>query len=269
LRDDGVIPVFPLAHCLYGPAAPAGLGAAMVVADEQPWALGVDWVGAEEEITADQLRPFPGLAGDPAGPFPALVAYDEELTLLLAPSRLRSDSNGPLLPAIPDERRFIRVNPFRVAGPSRIVTFSLPHAPPTPHPVLIGISVSQLAEIYPDTAVLSAPFAPPFVTGLANWRSVAVPVIDLAGCLGLPPAPHQPGCRLIVSRPSSHAPLIGLWVNDDIRRHDLPIPHSPWEGAVDLTLSLCLGVYRLERDTMLIIPDLGSLAAMRIPALVA
>jgi chemotaxis signal transduction protein len=62
---------------------------------------------------------------------------------------------------------------------ARLLCFSTPNLPE----LQLALTLPEVLEIAPLMALTPVPFAPPFVMGLALWRSEAVTVIDLAAAL--------------------------------------------------------------------------------------
>src|SRR5262249_14383148 len=136
-----------------------------------------------------------------------------------------------------------------------------------PVPVRFAISAGQALEIRSGLPMIHVPNSPPFVVGLASWRNLPVPVVDLAKWLGLNPAPDTPGsrvliCRGTIGRHSRDAGLLAVPAVDDFRKLDLPIAYEPWPTAVEWNSSLALGIYRAEK-AMLVVPDLDAILSFQ------
>lgn len=152
---------------------------------------------------------------------------------------------------------------LRKAG-RQIITFSLLHEQPLPAVVRFAVSAGQAVEIVSELPMIQVPHAPWFVLGLANWRSLPIPVVDLGAWLGMTPAPHTAGCRLLLCR-GTIAGLMAIPAVDDIRKLDLPIEYKPWPEAVSWNESLALGIYRAER-VMMVVPDLDAILSFEAAA---
>jgi chemotaxis signal transduction protein len=239
-------------------------------------------VTAASDVPTDRLFPLPSLVGRSAGHFPYVIVEDESITLYLSPDRVvPSEITGAAAPTLSD---WVPALPSKVrpgirrlaaqtetAQTSRagrqLITFTLVHETPLAVPVRFALTAGQALEIVSGLPLTHVPNAPPFVAGLSGWRSQPVPVVDLAQWLGMTPAPHTPNsrfllCRGTIGRNSRDAGLIAIPAVDDIRKMDLPIEYQPWPTAVDWNESLALGIYRAERN-MLVVPDLDAILAFQ------
>lgn len=288
-RFDEKVPVYRLTDQLDKPGRPAQPhGVIMVIEKNQrAWALLVDKVSAAAEVPGERVFPMPGVMGDAARTrFPSVVIDSGDLTLYLAPDHVvpadvaglastakRADSpilQAPRL-AVPPSRppRVPQSQPAATsASPSirasarQIVTFSLAHESRLAYPMRFAVSAGQALEIVGDLPMIQVPDSPPFVQALASWRSLPVPMMDLASWLGLPPAPYRPGSRILVCRSTQalgrgENGLIAITGVEDIRKLDLPIQCAPWSDGVSWNASLALGVYLAERG-MLVVPDIDA-----------
>ena len=314
---EGDIPVFSLASQLGHPSLPPlsteGGGGALqriVVLNPppslpsaggseggRPWALLVDRVSQVIQVPSDRVVPLPPIVVNPSTDyFKGVIKLDEDLILFLSPERLHPDASlsvgrsvreaassspGP----IPSTR-----SPTASAGGQRrsqgqIVVFSIAEPHPAERALSFGLSISQVPEILEPLPLISVPAAPAFVLGLVNWRDQPVPVIDLAGRLGLAPEANPPANgqnRLIIARDKGHVlpvpspalslaegvvegrsskerpnqgALVGFLVRPAIRVLRLPIAHRPCSRTPPLNQALTRGIVELENET-LVIPDI-------------
>ncbi|MBL8175854.1 MAG: chemotaxis protein CheW [Bryobacterales bacterium] len=288
-RFDEKVPVFRLADQIYGNKASASRqGVIMVLRrNEKLWAMVVDKVAAAGDISAERIYPLPAIAGaDAGGIFSSAIVDEEGIILHLSAERLEpgqtASSQAPRKQSLGAPAVFSRVRtsiaraataPVETEAVSgqkaglQLITFSLLHEAALEHPVRFAVTASQALEIASGLPITPVPHAPAFLTGLAKWRSMPVPVVDLAAWLGLPPAPFQPGSRLLICRGTTgrnhrDAGLLAVASVDDIRKLDLPIDYKPWPKKVNWNSSLALGIYRTER-TMMVVPDLDAILSFQ------
>jgi len=298
---EGDIPVFSLASQLGRPSPTKEGGALQRIvvlnAGPRPWALLVDRVSQVIQVSADHVVPLPPVVVNPSTDyFAGVIKLDEELILFLSPERLHPDASlsagrpvreaassspGPILSTR---------SPTASAGGQRrrhgqIVVFSIAEPHPGEQALSFGLSISQVPEILEPLPLIPVPAAPAFVLGLVNWRDRPVPVIALAGRLGLAPeaTPSTNGrTRLIIARDKSYAQpvpspalspvegvvegsslkegsnqgrLVGFLVRPAIRVLRLPIAHQLCNRTLPLDQALTRGIVELENET-LVIPDI-------------
>jgi len=279
-RFDEKVPVFRLADQISSSHSrgPSRQGVIMVLRKgERLWALLVDKVTAASEVPLDQMCPLPAVAGDTLrGHFRGVVVEEEGIMLYLAPDRVVppevSGVRSPAPDAVPARASHVRVAPRRIQvglrrAAQQIITFSLVHENHMSSPVRFGVTAGQAVEIVSELPMIGVPHAPPFVVGLAKWRTLPIPVVDLGAWLGMTPAPFTPGCRLLlcrgtIGRSDQDAGLLAVPAVDDIRKLDLPIEYRPWPEPVKWNGALALGIYRAER-MMLVIPDLDAILSFQ------
>lgn len=293
-RFDEKVPVFRLSDQIYGNKAVASRqGVIMVLRrNEKLWAMVVDKVAAAGDISSERIYPLPGIAGqDAGGIFSSAIVDEEGIVLHLSPERLvpgqvsgtegRKAGVATASPitfsrvrasiaraenAPPPERSHSYSTPEQKDG-LQLITFSLVHGEALAQPMRFAVTASQALEIASGLPITQVPHAPAFLTGLAKWRSMPVPVVDLGAWLGLPPAPYVAGARLLICRGTTgrsqrDAGLLAVAAVDDIRKLDLPIDYKPWPERVNWNASLALGIYRTER-TMLVVPDLDAILSFQ------
>jgi chemotaxis signal transduction protein len=224
--NEGDIPVFSLASQIGRPSSKEGSALQRIVvlnAEPRPWALLVDRVSQVIQIPADRVVPLPPIVVNPSADyFKGVIKLDKELILFLSPERLHPDASPPP-PCSPPQAEEIRREAREAVSPSpgtgtksptisdgsqrrshgQIVVFSTAEPHPAERTLSFGLSISQVPEILEPLPLVPVPAAPIFVLGLVNWRDWPVPVIDLAGRLGLaseanPSANGQ--TRLIIAR---------------------------------------------------------------------
>lgn len=74
-----------------------------------------------------------------------------------------------------------------------------------------GFDIGDVAEILLPRAVTPLPRTPPFVLGVASLRGAVLPVLDLAGRLGMDRGEPGRSSRILVVRDGEEA--MGLWVD--------------------------------------------------------
>ena len=131
-----------------------------------------------------------------------------------------------------------------------------------------GVPVMKAQDIIAQTAINIIPLAPPEVAGSLNLRGRIVTAIDMRRRLDLPPrAPDDPFMCVIVERSGElYALLVDdvgdvLWLSSDAYE-GTPVTLSPsWR-------SLCSGLYRLERELLLVL-DVEKVLALTATAIAA
>ncbi len=104
---------------------------------------------------------------------------------------------------------------------------------PARTPEISGRAVSflftlrQIEDIIPEKEMWSVPFAPAFVKGLTLWRDLAVPVISLEECLGMPSAEVSNPGRMVVVRTREQRGII--YADTGVRLIHLPEFYAPAE----------------------------------------
>jgi len=234
----------------------------------RPWALLVDRVSQVVKVQADRIVPFPPIPVSPSAEyFGSVVKLDEGLILLLSPERLHPQALASAsIPEAevesPDTVPSTRRTEANVEGPFRsqgqIVVFQVTRPNPTARAISFGLSISQVPEILEAPPVTPIPATPAFVSGLVNWRGLPVPVIDLAGRMGLGQVPDDKRTRLIIARgtvASGKGAWVGLTSRSAIRLLRLPIVYHPCCRSLPFDPALTRGVFELENET-LVIPNI-------------
>jgi len=288
-RFDEKVPVFRLADQIHSVARPSARQGVILVLkhNRRLWALLVDRVMGAKQIPMERMLPLPAIVGDfNCNRFPYVIADEEGLALFLAPDQVvpgeisgaRGAHPSPAahfshVRAAIDRRLSSASKDPASTGPAshkpgrQIITFSVEHGKKLSVPIRFAISAGQALEILSDPPMIPIPDSPPFVLGLANWRNLPVPVLDLAGAMGMPSCLYRPGSRLLVARGTAtvdrirrDAGLVAISSVDEIQKLELPIDYTPWKEGVAWNASLALGIYRFNRS-MLVVPDLDALAS--------
>jgi purine-binding chemotaxis protein CheW len=260
------VPVYRLASLLGRTTANAAGPILVLALEAEPWALQVDTVSRVLHLPAANRRPLPARLGSAAGAiFQGLVEVGEELLLHLRPERLRAaDADGhPPTPhtdaaAAPGPPRR---QPASSAAPRRsgqLVLFSAGRPAPGEHPILYGLSATQVPEILQMPPILAVPRAPAPWLGLVSWRGQPLPVLDLPARLGLAAAPDVRR-RLLVARGATGT--IGILVEPGVRMApaaSLRVADRPSHRSSPLDPTAVRGIAELAEET-LVIPDLDNL----------
>lgn len=288
-RFDEKVPVFRLADQIYESRPVASRqGVIMVLRrNEKLWAMVVDKVAAAGNIPSERIFPLPAIAGaDAGGIFSSAIVDEEGIVLHLSAERLvpghvsgMEEKRRSVAPA-PAVFSRVRTSIARAENSPvptqteveqkagmQLITFSLVHEQAVEQPMRLAVTASQALEIASGLPMTVVPHAPGFLAGLVKWRSMPVPVVDLASWLGLSAAPYVPGSRLLICRGTTgrsqrDAGLLAVAAVDDIRKLDLPIDYKPWPQKVGWNASLALGIYKTER-TMLVVPDLDAVLSFQ------
>lgn len=283
-RFDEKVPVFRLADQIHSLSRSSSRTGVILVLknNRRLWALLVDKVMGAGEITSERVQPLPLILGESnRSRFPYVIAEDEGMALFIAPDQIvPQEISGAHKRAHPASQRFSQVRSAMErgsagrlespAGPGslktgrQIITFTVQHGRKLATTIRFAVSAGQALEIISDPPMIPVPDSPPFVIGLANWRNLPVPVMNLAAAMGMPSGLYQPGSRLLIARGATGSGrndtgLIAIAPVDEIQKLELPIEYTPWKEAVTWNTSLALGIYRLGRS-MLVVPDLDALS---------
>lgn len=288
-RAEQKVPVYRLTDRVEGLAhGRVNQGSILVLRrDGRQWGLLVDKVGASTEVPYERIFPLPAITGNGNGQFPWVVVEDQKLNLYISPDRIVpadiAGADPQYVPtAAPPPQSNVRANiQWRVSKQGavdgdrksnpQLITFMLQQRFATQ--VRFALSAQQTLEIISNPPMIPVPQAPLFVKGLINWRSLPVPVIDLAAWLGMrvtrnettprhETGPRMMVCRGTVGRSRRDPGLIAFAPIEDVRRLDLPIEYRPWPEQVTWNAGLALGVYKQER-AMLVVPDLDAILSFQ------
>ena len=110
-----------------------------------------------------------------------------------------------------------------------------------------AIDIMRVREIIPPAPLTPVPEAPPHIAGVLRLRGEVVPVVDLHGRLGLPPAAPSRRARYVVVKVAGR--LLGLMVDEVCEVLRLPRSElRPAPAAIDSKgTRLFLGVCEGER----------------------
>ncbi len=272
----GGVPVYSLAARLGLSEETAGETQRVVVLNSggKKWGLRVRSVSQVTKVGRDAFAPLPAIAHDPANVFfGGMIKTDESLLLLLAPERLAPGTPDTVPTALDfddtvDEIGWSSARTRQEAdsttqantssSPHRILVFSLAEPAPHEHPLVFGLSVTQVPEVLNLPSLIPVPGAPPSVMGIARWRGSPVPVIDLAARLGLPPVAARSQTRLMISCGTKKSSLLGFLIQPTVRSIQLPVAHRPCKRNLGLDETLLKGVVELQNET-LVVPDIQRL----------
>src|SRR5262249_17497446 len=116
---------------------------------------------------------------------------------------------------------------WRSRGGNRILVFSLAEPGPRERRLSFALNLLTVQEVLELPKLVRVPRSPAHVLGLASWRDWAVPVIDLAQRLALPPVAVDKRSRLLLVRAGRPAELVGFVVRPALNILRLPVPHRP------------------------------------------
>ena len=256
------VPVVGLADRL-GRAYVAGPGAQHVIVlggAGGPWGLLVDRVSQVTSVAASGVVALPPLVFNPEAPFfRGLVRLDADWLLLLAPERLgpAPESDGAWQASPPPPPPDLAALASRRHGAEQMILFPAAGPQRGQKRLSFGLSVAQVLEVSEPLPILPVPLAPGHVRGLIHWRGLALPVLDLAGRLGLPPTEADRKARLVIAYAGRDAGVAAFLVRSPVRVLPLPVPHQPCDRPLPLEQALTLAAFDLRGETV-IIPDLAA-----------
>jgi chemotaxis signal transduction protein len=227
--------------------------------------LGVEKVSQPLDTT--ERIPLSPLAGaEPARHFEAMARIDARWYLVLdvrpftggvAHAAAPAAEDGPRSAAAAAPRPRSRVP--RRAALGHLVVFSAETTQAEANPLAYALSAAQVVEVTFVPEVSPIPLAPPYVSGLCDWRSRPLLVVDLPARLMTDRRRTTSPARMIVCRRGSSQDLFGVLAAADIQMVRLPIAHVP--TARDFPLDRgCTRTVVDVGDTTLVLPDLARIS---------
>jgi purine-binding chemotaxis protein CheW len=261
----GNIPVLSLATLLQRPnAADRRQGKILLLKTQpQPYGLLVERLESAIQVDPQAVFPLPTVVRNPARDyFAGVIKHEEKMMLALSPESLCPGVEMQELRSLASSHALDTL--YAVAGLAttprgrkKILLFST-----TPEASLtFGLSLSQVPQVLRPLPLLPVPGAAASVLGLAEWRGVPLPVIDLPRRLGGDASPGIADGRLLVVRAPTTRACVGLPIHPQISIHDLPLAHRPSTEPVPLQETLLRGKFALPQTT-LVIPDIDSLLSV-------
>jgi purine-binding chemotaxis protein CheW len=261
--EGGPIEVISLANRLKCPLKTRSDTQRVIVLNSprQPWAILVDYVTQAEQVLAGNVMPFPAVAANPVRSlFEGVLNIGGDLCLLLSPEQIRCDEGpavkGHRAPQFPPPSRSLLEDATKSSSPGRLLVFSLTRTAANKRPIVLGLSVSQVPEVISPVPLFRVPDAPAFVRGMINWRDNAVPIVDMASCIGFSTESTAERSRLTIARGSRAGSFLGFLTQATARTLRLPLRYNPCVRDLPLDRSMIIGAYELERET-LVIPNLN------------
>ncbi len=260
-------PVFDLAVQLAIGTGSANFhdGFVVLVNAAQPFGLRVDRIIGNIEIESSQIVALPHIAEPTADKlFTGVVKLADKWVLCANAAQLHRTEAAPLTTLPKPPPRVMNAPAAPRKSRAQIMLFSAAQsleAVSEPQPMVFGLSLMQVQEISHLLPIISVPRAPKYVFGLANWRGLPLPILDLPTRLGLrheAVAAHQihPKSRLLIARAPSG--LLGVPIHPQVKAFPLPIPYQRHEQRLSLAHNLVLGIFDLE-GSPLVIPDLDAI----------
>lgn len=245
-------PVYPLARLLgLDEDAAASEGPVLLLDD---CAIQVDRISRPAPVAESGLRCLPRPALAAHGRVHGLARIDGELTLLLDPARLRDPSGAPAVPPWPADEAW--------SAPASSTTDKLLCFLPPGHgtQTYFAVSYRQAVEVAQGLTLRRLRSGEPWLAGLVDWRDRAVPVVDLAGLLGIGPSPTVETARVLIARSPRSGELFALPAT---QLAPLPLPlgdDSMVLETIDPPTPFVRAAYALT-EGFLFIPDLERLVA--------
>lgn len=264
------VPVFSLAERLGRPGSESRGRQHVVVAQTSrgPLGLVVDTVSHVLAIATSNLIGLPSLLNNPTKrvvknvvDFAAIeetgAQSGSDMSLLLSPERLHPAA----APLTPDPRRKPAANEKAVTGTQsarrggQMVLLAVTDEESASAP-LVGLSVTQIAEILEPSAVVPVPFSPEDVPGFVVWRNQPVPVVEIGHRFGLPGKSADQ--RLVIARGRGDSELFAFMAQSRMRPLRLPVEHQAIEIPSDLDRTTVRAAFTIESGTVLV-PDIQSI----------
>lgn len=225
------------------------------------WYRGIVDFSRDRKINPDWRaeRHLPGICAPREKPVNRRQA-DDQMKMLLNPRTLLWENPkrfGPDLPAEYLLRRYTGM--AAIAQPRRsrqLVVF--PVGVKADCPLLMGLSISQVAEITEPLTTISVPGANPNVSGFAQWRSCPVPILNLQATLDCEPTNNLIS-HWIIAREHQTQGLVALPVSGRIQSLRLPIDYRPCPLPVASWSKFVLGTFEYEA-CVLLLPRLDALS---------
>jgi chemotaxis signal transduction protein len=120
-------------------------------------------------------------------------------------------------------------------------------------------SIKQVRDILKEAAVFKVPFSPPFVDGIAQWRSQVVPVISLEARLQLETVDRKGERRFVLIRSIDKTSaqvretLVLINAPPTIRMMNLPLQSTPVGVDWIAEKGLIRGVYEWENKFIIVV----------------
>jgi chemotaxis signal transduction protein len=226
--------------------------------------LGVDAVDEVRQAPLSRLRLLPAQGATRRWAFPRVVLWDDGLALEIAPEAVphlaaachpgeTRPAAATATPAAGSPR--LDAPPLRASSAAGLFVFALPGVG-TP---AFALPATQVIEVLSSVAPRQVPGAPDLLLGLLAWRGEALPALDLARAVGLPPArvPPRGGSftHWIVARAAHSRQLLVFPVERmaGVRQGPFSQPATgipPFPGA-----RLILGAFG-DGERALVVPDL-------------
>ena len=244
-------PVYPLPYLLgLQEEAVAGAGPVLLL---DGFAVQVDRVSRPVTVPLSDFRGLPRPLRDTGGRIQGLARLAGELTLCLNPDALSPGAAATAPPNWPPDEPWAAT----AAGDTPRLLCFLP--PDSGERTYFGISFRQVLEVAQGLPFTRLHSANSCVTGLVDWRSRAVPVVDMAALAGAGASAGVNLSRLLIARsprtrelfafPAEHlAPVAFPLAEDSMVSRNIP-PPSPF----------IRGAYTID-DGFLFVPDLEALA---------
>jgi chemotaxis signal transduction protein len=261
------VPVLSLADRLGRPSSVGLTGQHIVVLGGAggPWGLLVERVSQVTPVAGSAVAALPPLVVNPeARVFRGLVQIDAEWLLLLAPERLgpAPESEGTWQPAPPPAAPDLTALRNRRQAADQLILFPAASPERGRKRLSFGLSVAQVLEVSELVPILPVPLAPDHVRGLVQWRGLALPVLDLAGRLRLPPTDADRKARLVIAYAGRDAGVAAFLVRSPVRMLPLPVPHQPCDRPLSPDPALTFAAFDLRGETV-VVPDLAGACAAR------
>ena len=260
-------PVFSLAQSLgrLVPTVQPGQAVVVLQTAQGGWGLLVDRVEHLTVPSSSRLVMSNFQRTLSLGPVNGMVKQNDTTLLLLEPDELHPDADRchkwtSLERSRPGSQRTPANK--QSTNQQRLLTFTATVSQPHERPLLLGASVSQVAEVLDQPEIHKVPNAPDVVLGMVHWRTRVVLLLDVPSLLGLPnDALGDDQSRLLIMRTAFEGQSFAIRVRRDIGVMRLPLAHIPCRRQLPLNLQFVHQVLELHQG-ILVVPDWNRFASL-------
>lgn len=214
-------------------------------------ALSVNRVTTAPSVRTEDVFDLPPALARYSPNVRGVVERDGTPYLLVEPGYFRDHVRATFTP-----RRVIHTPRSSKLDRVRLVLCDIPA--PGSRRLVFGFSGKQIVEVSHRITVTPVPSAPDCVLGVAVWRNLSVPVVDLHAALGLGQSAVGLCNHTLFVRAVQTTDIIAIPIGASVRTMSSRQPVYQEPNPPSMPLELVRGVFRLDRGT-LVIPDIDAL----------